>query len=225
MDSKKTNIEQGLDESAKEFADQFDPKSKTYHGGDKTPVPIGGEKIPNSMPTAYDAEYIKQAEQAQEIDYGDEYRKLMELRTALGDLKKTLNLVCPPLEACLRHKAKDQEESKKEKLIEEEMKKVTEATAKLEKFIKLFKGSHLEEKYNEGLELICKDAFKKFENKEQYTDFSFIVKKYTSTCFNDQKEILDKIKKIKADYTKKNKENVDDKKEGGDKPEESKKME
>ena len=37
----------------KNFYDQFDRESPLYHQGCETPVPLGGQKFPNSMPGAY----------------------------------------------------------------------------------------------------------------------------------------------------------------------------
>jgi hypothetical protein len=40
-------------ESSEAFEDQFNPNSQHYHHGIKVPVPIGGARVPESMPTAY----------------------------------------------------------------------------------------------------------------------------------------------------------------------------
>lgn len=44
-----------VDESAENFAAQFDPTSVTFHGGDPTLVPLGGTKVPEQMETIYPA--------------------------------------------------------------------------------------------------------------------------------------------------------------------------
>ena len=40
-----------------DFRKQFDPNSITYHGGSQEAVPLGGQRIPESMPTTYPENY------------------------------------------------------------------------------------------------------------------------------------------------------------------------
>ena len=47
------NLANDIQESSDAFKDQFDPNSANYHHGLKIPVPIGGERVPESMPTEY----------------------------------------------------------------------------------------------------------------------------------------------------------------------------
>ena len=51
-----SNFQKDMEESEKNFKAQFDPNSDQFHKGDKTVVPIGGNKIPNSMPSEYDSQ-------------------------------------------------------------------------------------------------------------------------------------------------------------------------
>lgn len=53
MDSVQSYIE-AVDDSAEHFAAQFDPNDPSYHRGDPTLVPVGGNRVPESMPTEYD---------------------------------------------------------------------------------------------------------------------------------------------------------------------------
>ena len=43
-------------ESSEAFADQFDRNSEYFHHGLQTPVPVGGARIPETMPTVYPAQ-------------------------------------------------------------------------------------------------------------------------------------------------------------------------
>ena len=79
------------------------PNDLSILPGEKRVVPLGGQHVPESMPTVYDQEYIKSLEKV--VDYGDEYQKLIAIRKDLNQLKSLLKTVCPPLEAVLRHKA------------------------------------------------------------------------------------------------------------------------
>lgn len=40
-------------ESSEAFADQFDRSSQHFHHGLQTPVPVGGARVPETMPTVY----------------------------------------------------------------------------------------------------------------------------------------------------------------------------
>jgi hypothetical protein len=42
-----------MQQSSEEFKNQFNPNHPSYHGGDLTVVPTGGDRVPESMPTIY----------------------------------------------------------------------------------------------------------------------------------------------------------------------------
>lgn len=54
-------------------------------------MPIGGERVPTSMPS----EFPETREDEKEFRPNDEYESVMNLRNTLGDFKKELMLVCP----------------------------------------------------------------------------------------------------------------------------------
>ena len=55
MDEQRPEIVEMFIESEQKFVSQFDPSSDFYHHGDTTPVPLGGDRVPVSMPTAYNS--------------------------------------------------------------------------------------------------------------------------------------------------------------------------
>jgi len=196
-----SNFANDIQEAEKEFVDQFNPNSKTYHHGDTRAVPIEGKRVPESMPTEYDPAYMEKSAQAENIDYGEEYNKLVQLRTVFQDLKKVLNKVCPPLESILRIKQAEGEQGLKDAMIKGELEKEKAVTDEIQsKYIPLLKNSSYADKYVSGLETICTDAYKDYKTKEEYTDFIFFVKKFTSNCFSEATNILALLKKIKAEY-------------------------
>lgn len=195
---------QDIVQAEQDFVKQFDPKSETYHQGDQRVVPVGGERIPESMPTMYDEAYIKKSQESENINYGPEYDKLVKLRAGFQDLKKTLNQICPPLEGVLRIKAKVPLDEDSDKQIATEMAKVDKPISEVKQFIETVKESSFAEKYVDGLTQICKDAYKDFKSKEEYTDYVFLVKKYTSLCFNEAATVLEQMKKIKKNYKPEN---------------------
>ena len=54
MDQAKPEILEMFLEAEENLLAQFDPSSDTFHRGDPTPVPVGGMRIPDSMPTPFD---------------------------------------------------------------------------------------------------------------------------------------------------------------------------
>lgn len=195
-----TSLASDIAQSQQAFVQQFNPNSSDYHHGDPTPVPVGGERVPMSMPTVYDKDYIKKSEESEGTNYGAEYEKYMELRTLFADLKKALNLVCPPIEAVLRIRSKPLEEVKKNEQIAQEMQKVELATSDISRINEVLKKTNYAEKYADGLDAIAKDAFRSFNSKDDYTNFLFFVKKFTALCFADSTDVLNRIKKIKGSY-------------------------
>lgn len=53
---------------------------------------------------------------------------------------------------------------------------------------------------------IIEESNKKYENKEQLTNFNFRVKKLSSSTFSVAQKCLQKLKDIKKEYEKKKKE-------------------
>ena len=206
-----SNFEQDLEDSEKDFADQFDRTSKTFHGGDTTPVPIGGGRQPESMPTIYKetkieeiAELVSQIEIKEDKTKTPEYQanvkrfdELMAKRTFMGEIKKVLSEICPPLEGVLRIKAKGLPKEKEDEHIKGELAKVKAIIDKLSTYNEQLMQTEFKEKYCEGINSIIKDAFKDFKDKEDYTNYAFFVKRYSSMAFQEQAKLLDEIKKIK----------------------------
>lgn len=59
--------------------------------------------MPDTMPTMYPEGYDP-TKVAETVEYGPEYKKVEEDRTAYQNLKKSLDKLCPVVEAFLRHK-------------------------------------------------------------------------------------------------------------------------
>jgi hypothetical protein len=85
------------------FRNQFDPTSPDYHHGVLKPVPLGGDRVPETMPTMYPENYDP-SKQTEIVDYGEEYKKVESNRTIYQNLKKSLAKLCPIVEAFLRHR-------------------------------------------------------------------------------------------------------------------------
>jgi hypothetical protein len=219
MEKDNKGFAQDLEQSEEEFARQFDRASVAFHGGDPTPVPIGGARVPTSMPTMYadepkketttkesnQIEEVKSTETKPPVDSKEveahlkKLDELLALRTFMGEVKATLNLICPPLESILRLKLKEgpHEKEKEQPIIDAELAKVKITIDKLSVQNDALMKTQFKDKYCETINIIIKDAFKDFKDKEDYATYQFLVKKFTSNCFQDQAKLLDEIKKVK----------------------------
>ena len=107
MDRQNEIVKQIL-ESDERFRKGFDKNSECYHGGDPTPVPLGGSRIPEGM-----TEYQTVTEEEKTPD-DPRYSKVMELRTSLQEFKKVVSGVCPAVETKIRiSQSKDNENKEK----------------------------------------------------------------------------------------------------------------
>lgn len=53
----KESLQKMQQQSDEEFRKQFDPNSDTYHKGSIEPVPLGGDRVPESMYSMYPEGY------------------------------------------------------------------------------------------------------------------------------------------------------------------------
>ena len=63
------SMQKQMEQSEEEFRKQFDPNSESYHKGLNVPVPLNGQKIPESMPSVY-PEGFDHNQPQEVIDYG-----------------------------------------------------------------------------------------------------------------------------------------------------------
>ena len=202
-----TEIEKALAESEDEFKKQFDPNFIYYHNGDARPVPIGGNRIPASMPTVFD-ENAKQEAEPENVNYGPEYDERYALREHLSNLKKVLSNVVKPLEAILRHretfekKGNPDNKSHLEKLqqnVDEEVVKLKGVIKDLLPLIDIIQKTEFSDKYTQTLKEIVEQSQSDYKNKEDLMEYAFRVKKTAQSVFADMGKILEQMKKIKKE--------------------------
>lgn len=71
----KQSFQDLANESDAAFRAQFDPNSESFHKGPSIPVPLNGDRVPESMSTMYPEGYDPN-KQAEVVDYGEGYRKV-----------------------------------------------------------------------------------------------------------------------------------------------------
>lgn len=89
------SMEEKLRQSEQEFKEQFDVNSKNHHKGLAQPVPLGGARIPESMPQEYPENFNPGEVAPTSQELGPEYLKLEKQREVLMNLKKILAKQAP----------------------------------------------------------------------------------------------------------------------------------
>ena len=212
----KSTFAQDLCESQLLFKDQFNPNSITFHNGDPTPVPLGGQRVPLSMPTVYNPENTSNEKSS--MNYGLEYDHIMQRREFFNELKKTLAKLTPPIEAILRHKeafvinGKPNNPShitKLKKSIDGEKEKIAVVLKELRFFAEIIKDFHeYKESFYSNLTKLIENGTVDYQDKEQFTGYSFEVKNYSKDVFREMGVLLEKMKAIKKEKDGKGMKNV-----------------
>ena len=183
-----------MDEAGEAFATQFEKSSPTFHNGDPTPVPLRGERVPESMPTAYDP--VSFSEHAEPLH--PDYLLLKELREGLVGFKKAVTQVCTCLEAKLRAKS-IKDHSRREALLSEHQDKLDESLSIVLSFSELLQQGQgiFAEQYAPLIEGLITRAQTEYRNKTEYGEFMSFVAQVTSKIFKDSSLLLGKLKFIK----------------------------
>lgn len=191
MDSQEKTI-QDIIESDSKFREQFDRSSEIFHGGDPTPVPVGGQRVPESMK---EGPQIVIEEQKSPDD--PRYHRVMEIRSYLQEFKKVISLVCPHVEARLRAKGHKEQESR-EKLIQECNEKISSVLSQIEgSKEKIQSYSDYLGDYSADLEFILANSNNDYSSKDEYGEFMLKVSAFNKKIFKDIQNLLQVIKDIK----------------------------
>jgi hypothetical protein len=164
------------------------------------------------MPTVFSNE-IKVTEE-KPPNYGPEYDRLFNTREFLNGLKKTLAKLTPPIEAILRHKeafntsanpSNPTHLSKLKKNIDTEKEKIALVIKELYDLSLLMKDfPEYKETYVMNLNKIIENGKIDYQDKEQFTNYSFEVKNFSKDVFKEMGILLEKIKAIKKEHDGKN---------------------
>lgn len=192
--NKMHNIAQDMVESDEAFRSHFDRSSSMFHKGDPTVVPVGGNRVPESMKDLnVDWMALPVVESDAQVDIGPKATRLMEIRTLLGDLKKSFEVVCKPIDTILRIKENNGDET----LIPGELIKKEEQISLIESFIDKFHDSPERQQFIKNVVI---EAKKEYNDREAYGTFMLEMKRHQSKLFNEQKSLLQDIKKAKQEY-------------------------
>jgi hypothetical protein len=197
-------MEQALEESREEFKKQFDRSNPNYHGGDPRPVKVNEATVPDNMRTNQ-LEW-SEAPPTEVVDYGPEYTRVEKMRNDLGELKKLLVGVVPPLESIVRLKVKlatspDDQKPKVQAQIDQDIQKRDAAIDALLKFGELewFQPGKEYASQQAVIQEIGLNARHDFVNAEELFEFGSQAKREGQKLFAEQKVLLQRLKDIKKE--------------------------
>mmetsp|Transcript_2553 Transcript_2553/g.4005 ORF Transcript_2553/g.4005 Transcript_2553/m.4005 type:complete len:195 (+) Transcript_2553:288-872(+) len=192
MSNQLTDIVSDALESDASFREQFNRESSNFHNGDPTPVPVGGERVPESMPTAYPDQ-----PQPEDTPMHPDIPLVMEARNRLQTFKKALSEVCSAVEARLRaSKFKDPE--KRQAALADRSAKLGEVCGALNEYKEsLGEFQNWVGDFSAVIDEIVAKAMIEYENKEQYGEYMLMVNRVSQGVFKQTKDLLQTIKELK----------------------------
>jgi len=201
------------------FKAEFDPNSATYHGGDKTAVPLGGGRLPAALAGENpDWMSLPIAPLTIEDSYGPEHEKLVAAREKLGQIKKSLSVLSPPIEAIMRlqkemEKLEEGDEEGKTSLQSRLNGEATKRAGIMESVV-LARDAIENPKFHREVKPVVNEildrATKPFGDKSSFGEFCVKIQRCTQVVFRLQGELLQDIKKIKKERAKRDAEQDED---------------
>lgn len=193
-----------LAESGAEFAEHFDRSSEKFHGGNPTPVPLGGGRVPETMGGEAKADWraLPEAPLAIEEDFGPEYAKAMEAHTQLGKCKKAISVLNKPVEMAMRLRLQYAGAEGDDRTVLESRWKGAESErngaldAATESILRM-SDDDISERTRAVVQEVSDRGRFNFEDKETFGEYIQILQRANQAIFADQKKLLARIKDIK----------------------------
>lgn len=182
---------QMLIESEQKFVAQFDPSSESYHGGDPTPVPLGGERVPPTMPTAYDSNFS-----LKDTPMDPNYYNLVEARSLMLDFKKLLSQVCPGVEAIVRAQRLKDENKRQQAILERQQQLINLLDNMAALYAQLRSFGDLVPNYDEMIRDIYYRATMNYAGKAEYAEFMLYMSTCSQRVFKDSQTVMQKLKNL-----------------------------
>lgn len=195
-----------LAESGADFAEQFDRNSATYHDGITTAVPMGGERIPESMGGAAAADWrsLPDAPIAIEQDFGPEHDKVVAIRQDLEKCKKAISVVNKPVEVVMKLRVQYKGAEGADKTALESRLKGAEndrdgALGAACELVLRLDGDYVSERTRSCVQEVADQGKFQFQDKETFGEYMQVLQRANQAIFADQKKLLQKIKDIKKE--------------------------
>lgn len=191
MEEDRPEFIQMLIESEQKFVAQFDPYSENYHKGDPTPVPLGGERVPISMPTAYD-----NSGACRDTPMDPNYYLMVEVRAQMMELKKIISQICPAVEAIMRGK-RLKDEFKRNQAVSERRQFLFNILEQTQLFYSQLRSyGEVTPNYDEMMKEIFNRATLDYNDKKDYGDFMLFMSTCSQKVFKDSQNLMQKLKKL-----------------------------
>lgn len=197
-----------LAESGADFAEQFDRNSATFHGGNKTEVPMGGERVPESMggEAAKDWQALPVNEMiAIEEDFGPEYHATMAAHKQLGECKKSISVLNKPVEMAMRVRFQYKEAESQgvddmtallSRLAGAENQRDGALASATQNILHMNNNDCSQRTRDCVKEVVDRGKFH-FEDKETFGEYMQVLQRANQAIFMDQKKLLARLKDIK----------------------------
>lgn len=186
-------------ESNTEFRAQFDRSHPSYHGSggiDDTrivPCNMFQKKIPEGM--MGEAPFAQK--QLDDSVYGEKFLEFKSRRDALGDLKKIVGQLCPPIERMLKIFATIERKGKASDAMEMKLDELRDRKSEIISKIEETDPMLIDESTQRELQNILKKAEGEFDSRVQYGEFVQQVRRFTQGIFKQQGVLLNKMKDTK----------------------------
>jgi len=198
-----------LAESGADFAEQFNRESETFHNGLTTPVPMGGERCPETMGGEEAANWQALPEQtvlAIEEDFGPEYNKAMDMYQRLNACKKSISVLNKPVEMAMRLRVQykdaegDNDTAWRSRLKGAENDRdgaLNSATATIFEMANCSHGHIVSARTKSCVEEVVERGKFEFVDKEVFGEYMQVLQRANQAIFMDQKKLLAEIKALK----------------------------
>ena len=169
---------------------------------DSRPLPVGGSRVPEGMEDHSDWRSLPEQEVkvVPSSEYGTEYVEAEQTRTGLGELKKAISAILPPVAAIDKNNAlaahpstSDDKKAEIARLNAAETQRRDAAIAHLRTLAPLFPA---QSPYPAAIDQVAERSVVSMD-KEQFMRFQEYIKVQTTTIFREQNNLLQKMKALK----------------------------
>ena len=191
MEEDRPEFIQMLIESEQKFVAQFDPCSESFHKGDPTPVPLGGERVPINMPTAYD-----DSGSYRDTPMDPNYYQMIEVRSQMMEFKKIISQICPAVEAVMRGK-RLKDETKRSQAVSDRRQGLQALLDQTHLFYSLLRSyGAVTPNYDEMMKEIFNRATLDYAGQQDYKDFMLFMSSCSQRVFKDSQNLMQKLKTL-----------------------------
>ena len=170
---------------------------------DSRPLPVGGSRVPPGMEAHSDWQSLPEQEVkvVPSSEYGTEYVEAEQTRNGLGELKKAISAILPPVAAIDANNAlaslpstSDDKKAEIARLNTTETQRRDTAIAHLRTLAPLFPASS---PYPAAIEQVAERSVMQSMDREQFMRFQEYIKVHTTSIFREQGNLLQRMKAIK----------------------------